>query len=233
MQVGIILGASGAIGSAVAKAFAGQGYALVLCGRDARRLNKVLLECQRLGSPRVEAAFGDFTQEADYRRLLILGQSIGPPPSFVFYAIGAALSKPLHETSLEEWNDVMGANLHGLFICAKVLLPVMPRGGLFAAITSVAGRSGIPNWSAYSASKGGASAFLRVIREEYRPHGIRVLEVVAGATRSELWDAIPGNWDLSKMVRPEDIAGAVLTAARATPPSSIDEILIAPASGQL
>ncbi|MHA2620238.1 MAG: SDR family oxidoreductase [bacterium JZ-2024 1] len=231
--LGIILGASGAIGSSTARAFAEHGYSLVLCGRDAKKLNEVLLDCQRLGSPRAEILFGDFTQEPDYRRLLIVGQSVGPPPDFVLYAIGTAFSKPLHETSLEEWYSVINTNLNGLFLCARTLLPVMSRGGLFAAITSIAGHRGISNWSAYCASKGGASAFLRALREEYRPHGIRILEIIAGATRSQLWDTIPGEWDLSKMVRPEDISAALLTAVRATPPSSIEEIVIVPAAGLL
>lgn len=233
MPLGIILGASGSIGSAVAKAFAEHGYTLVLCGRDAQKLNEVLLDCQRLGSPRAETVFGDFTQEAEYRRLLLLGQSIGPPPSFVLYAIGTALRKPLHETTMDEWNAVMDANLRGLFVTAKTLLPVMARDGIFAAITSVAGRVGIANWSAYSASKGGASAFLRSIREEYRPYGIRVVEVVAGATRSDLWNAIQGTWDPAKMVRPEDIARVLLTAAQTYPPSSVEEVVIMPALGLL
>jgi len=233
MKLGIILGASGAIGSAVARAFAAEGFNLVLCGRNASRLNDVLLECQRLGSPRVEFVFGDFTQEEDYRRLLIIGQSMGPPPAFVLYAIGTAICKPLAEMTLEDWDAVMDGNLKGLFLAARALLPVMEPGSLFAAISSVASRLGIPHWSAYCGAKGGASAFLRSVREEYRRNGIRVLEVVAGATRSPLWDTIPGSWDLDKMVKPEEVARAILTAARAEPPTSVEEIVVVPQAGLL
>ena len=92
------------------------------------------------------------------------------------------LSKPLLETSAEEWDALFAINLRAPFLCLRSVAPqLIAARGAVVNISSVHADATSLSRSAYAASKGGLAAFTRGAALELAPHGVRVNEVAPGA----------------------------------------------------
>lgn len=89
----------------------------------------------------------------------------------------------------DEWSDVMGVNLTGVWHTCKATVPSMLRGGRGGSITlisSTAGILGLEKTAAYTASKHGVVGLMRTLSNELGPHRIRVNTVHPGATKTDM-----------------------------------------------
>lgn len=93
------------------------------------------------------------------------------------------LSKPLLETTVEEWDAVMASNLRSVFLGAKLAYPLFKSagGGAVVNVSSVHAVATSVNISAYAASKGGLLALTRAMAIEFAPDNIRVNAILPGA----------------------------------------------------
>jgi NAD(P)-dependent dehydrogenase (short-subunit alcohol dehydrogenase family) len=93
------------------------------------------------------------------------------------------ISKPLLETSVEEWDAVMASNLRSVFISAKLAYPLFKNagGGAIVNVSSVHAVATSANIAAYAASKGGLLALTRAMAIEFAGDDIRVNAVLPGA----------------------------------------------------
>ncbi len=92
------------------------------------------------------------------------------------------VAKPLVETSVEEWDAVMAANLRSVFLGVKLSHPLLKvRGGAIVNVSSVHAIQTSANIAAYAASKGGMLALTRAMAIELAPDNIRVNAVLPGA----------------------------------------------------
>ncbi|MBQ75929.1 MAG: short-chain dehydrogenase [Gammaproteobacteria bacterium] len=91
------------------------------------------------------------------------------------------IEKDLIETSLGEWNNVMGVNVTSIFLLAKHLSPAICDGASIVNISSVHARATSKGLASYAASKGAVSALTRAMAIELGPRRIRVNAVLPGA----------------------------------------------------
>ena len=93
------------------------------------------------------------------------------------------VTRPLIETSVEEWDAVMGSNLRSVFLGAKLAYPLLKAqgGGAIVNVSSVHAVATSANIAAYAASKGGLLALTRAMAIEFAPVNIRVNAVLPGA----------------------------------------------------
>lgn len=93
------------------------------------------------------------------------------------------VTKPLVETSVEEWDAVMGSNLRSVFLGVKLAYPMLKAegGGAIVNVSSVHAVATSSNIAAYAASKGGLLALTRAMAIEFAPDNIRVNAVLPGA----------------------------------------------------
>ena len=127
----------------------------------------------------------------------------------------------IEETSLEEWNRVIGINLTAAFLCSRAVLKMMKdkREGKIVNIGSVVSKTQSPNPSAaYAVSKAGIHRFTIQLAVETAPYGINVNAVAPGLTDTplgrllteEAWNfAVNERIPLKRAATPEDIANAV------------------------
>jgi NAD(P)-dependent dehydrogenase (short-subunit alcohol dehydrogenase family) len=126
-------------------------------------------------------------------------------------------SKPVVETSLEDWKMQIDTNLNGTFYCIKAVLPHMLRQqyGKILNIASAAAKVYFPGFAAYSASKAGIVSLSNVLSEEVKYRNINVNSIYLGMTNSEYTrerinrDAavtIP----LDEMLQPDEVSKVVL-----------------------
>jgi glucose 1-dehydrogenase len=109
------------------------------------------------------------------------------------------ISKPILETSIEEWDAVMASNLRSVFISAKLAYPLFKNAGCGAIVnvSSVHAVATSANIAAYAASKGGLLALTRAMAIEFAPDDIRVNAVLPGAVDTPMLRAGLGRGHVS------------------------------------
>ena len=168
-KAAIVTGAAMGIGEAVARLFAAEGAKLVLCDIDDQRGEKVARET---GAIYVHA---DVRDESDVKRLVDTAIQQHGRIDVVVNNAGTTADATVVETSVEEWNRVLGVNLKGTYLVSKYAIPhMLERGGSIINIGSIASHIGIARNAAYNASKGGVMLLTRNMAIDYAPYKIRV-----------------------------------------------------------
>jgi short-subunit dehydrogenase len=128
---------------------------------------------------------------------------------------------------------MLDINLKSAYHLTRRLLPGMMarRSGHIFNICSVAGLQAYPNGGAYSISKWAMLGFSRNLREELRPHGVKVTAVHPGATLTGSWDGF--DIDPSRIMESDDIARMVVASASLSPQACVEDILLRPQLGDL
>ena len=193
----VVTGASRGIGLAIAKRLAGAGARIAICSRatDADGETRLAAAADAIRSVAATGAEVvwlrcDVTHFADVRRLhAAVDKELGVPFLLVNNA-GLVVRKRLDETTEDEWDAVVGANLKGTFNVTRVFLPQMrSRGsGRIINIASISGRQGTARLTAYCAAKHGVVGFSRALAEELKPDNVRVTAICAGSIATEFFD---------------------------------------------
>ncbi|HET7871309.1 MAG TPA: SDR family oxidoreductase [Terriglobales bacterium] len=227
----VVTGGSRGIGLAMARAFAGAGYQVVITGRDAVRLEAAGRVKQ--GSP-VDTLVCDVTHpesvDSAFRRIREMCGRIDVLVNNAGIAHGLT---QVEEFPVETWKQVIDTNLTGMFLVTRAALPLMNAGSSIVNNLSVAAVQPFAGMSAYNASKYGGLGFTQALREELRKKGIRVIALLAGATDTEIWQQFWPEAPREKMISAESVAQAVLHAVSAPANTTIEEIRIGPTSGVL
>ncbi len=223
-RVAVVTGASRGIGLALAHALADAGCDLALTARNVtapqQSFPRALVQACDVRDERSVATF--FTAAARrFRKIDFLINNAG---------IAHAM-QPVGTLDVATWNNVIATNLTGMFLCTRAALPLLHRGGVIVNNLSIAATTAFPGLAAYDASKHGALGFTNTLREELRERGIRVLALIEGATDTDIWQQFMPEADRKTMMRPEDVAAAVLHAISLPPEAPIEEIRMLPLSG--
>ncbi len=114
---------------------------------------------------------------------------LGPPTILVNNA-GIARWGAVAEMSVDDWNAVMGTNVTGMFLVTRAFLPAMLKAGsgTIVNVSSLAGRNGVTNGAAYSASKHAVLGFSKSLMLEVRRQGVRVVAVCPGSVDTAIFD---------------------------------------------
>jgi short-subunit dehydrogenase len=235
-QRAIITGASSGIGQATALAFAKAGIHVALVSRSLEKLEKVAHSCQDFG---VEAKVYplDLSEVATVKdKIVAIDTDFGGTDVLVNNA-GMGYTKPLRETSLEDWQKILDLNLTSIFQCIQGILPGMrQRGqGTIVNISSVAATVAFPDWGAYSVSKAGVRMLSQALGVEERANGIRVVTIAPGAVNTPIWDTetVQADFERSMMLKPEMVAQAILQAVLMPKEAVIEEMSLMPSAGAL
>ena len=227
-KVSIVTGASRGIGKAISILLAQSGSRVVLAARSEPQLKSVRDEISSQNGDALVIPT-DLTRDEEMERLV--EQTIKEWGSVDVLINNAGLGKvaPVVKAKVSDWDETFQVNLRAPMILSKLVLPqMMERGeGSIINISSVSGKSGQANGSAYSASKFGLMGFTQSLYEEVREYGIRVAAICPGFVDTQLIPQMR-RMDRSKMIRPEDIAQTVLFVLTSPPTACPVEITIRP-----
>jgi NAD(P)-dependent dehydrogenase (short-subunit alcohol dehydrogenase family) len=223
-QVALVTGASRGIGAAVAQTLGAAGARVVRAARSLAHAE---------GYIDLPADLTDPLQVDDL--LVRLQDEVGLPDIVVSNA-GSFLLRPLAETSVADFDAQVAINLRAPFALARALLPRLEAAGRGRYITvgSVADHVGFPENAAYAASKYGLRGLHETLLAEYRGTGVRLTLVSPGPTDTAIWepfdpDRREGFPTRARMLRPADVADAVLFVATRPPHVLIDWLRLSPA----
>lgn len=228
-KVAIITGGASGIGAATARLFAAEGAAVVIGDVRGEAAQKVVEALQASGG---QAGYRpvDVRRPDEVERLVTGAEQQFGGVDILVNNAGVVLPKSTTETSLEEWEWVIGINLTGPWLCARAAFPAMIRrgGGAIINVASNAGLVGFPNLAAYCASKGGVAHLTKAMALDGAPYQIRVNAICPGHTRTPMGDgflaaqADPAAFvkefvnvqhPLGRMAEPEEMAQAILFLA--------------------
>jgi 3-oxoacyl-[acyl-carrier protein] reductase len=185
----LVTGASGGIGSAIARALAGQGARVALSGTRLDALQAVATE---IGGDCVilpcDLADGAAVDQLIPRAVEALGQL-----DILVNNAGLTRDNLAMRMKDEEWDTVIRVNLEAAFrLIRAACKPMMKaRFGRVITITSVVGATGNPGQANYAASKGGLTAMSKALAQELASRNITVNCVAPGFITSPMTDGLP------------------------------------------
>lgn len=222
-KVVLVTGGAYGIGRATAYAFARKGAQVVIADVDAERAEESVRTIMDEGG---QALFlkTDVSKEEEVRHLLERIEGFYGRLDCAFNNAGIHKEFiPFTEFPSKDWDELMGINLRGLWLCMKYEIRLMEkrRKGAIVNTSSVAGIKGVPSNPAYPASKHGVVGLTRSAAIEYAKKGIRINCVCPGPIRTgmhemlvaaypETVEAMLGAVPMGRIGEPEEVAYAVL-----------------------
>jgi 3-oxoacyl-[acyl-carrier protein] reductase len=215
----LVTGASGGIGSAIARGLAAHGARLALSGSNASKLEAFAAE---LGGEHVTLAC-DLSDPAAVDALVPRAvEALGGLDILVNNA-GITRDNLAMRMKDEEWSDVIRVNLEAAFrLCRAAAKPMMKaRFGRMISITSVVGATGNPGQANYAASKAGLVGMSKALAAELASRNITVNCVAPGFIASAMTEVLPegqktallGRIPAGKLGEGDDVAAAVVYLA--------------------
>lgn len=188
----LVTGASGGIGSEIARALASQGARLALSGSNAEKLRVFREQLNdELGGDHVEITCNLSDAESVENLVPAAVDTLGQLDILVNNA-GITRDNLAMRMKDDEWHDVIRVNLEASFrLMRAAARPMMKaRFGRVVSITSVVGTTGNPGQMNYTAAKGGLTAMSKSLAQELASRGITVNCVAPGFIRTAMTDAL-------------------------------------------
>ncbi len=210
-RVAVVTGASRGIGAATAEAVAAAGAHVVLAARDRDALAVVAAHI-RSGGGSATTAPADVSNAEDVKGLFAAAAGIGVVSALVCAAAVLAVA-PFADTTPEIWDQTLGINLTGCYLCCRAAFPAMRSGGV-GRIVTLGSLSGVyatekfPGLAAYNVSKYGVIGLTEAIAVEGKPDGISAICVSPGAVDTEMLRR--ANPNLRPGLTPADVANLIV-----------------------
>ena len=188
-RAAIVTGASSGLGRATAVALARAGADVALMARSEEDLEETGNEVEAAGR-RALALPVDLAEEARVQDAVGRVMDEFGRVDVLVNAAGTDAPGPVEELDVEGWDRTLDVNLRAPFLLSKAVFPHMREagGGTIVNISSVAGKKGWAEASAYCASKFGLTGFTQALADEGRAVGIRVCILYPGAMATN-WGA--------------------------------------------
>src|SRR5690348_3238239 len=210
-RLAVVTGASRGIGAATAAAMAAAGAHVVLAARDQRALDGVAGRIQDAGG-RATPVPTDVSNETAVRRLFAEVSAAGQVAALVC-AAGVLTPARFAETTSAVWDETLGVNLTGTFLCCRAAFTAMVPAGegrivTLGSLSGVYATEKFPGLAAYNVSKYGVVGLTEAVAVEGKKHGISAICLSPGAVDTEMLRR--ANPALRPGLTPDDVAELIV-----------------------
>jgi 3-oxoacyl-[acyl-carrier protein] reductase len=227
-KVALVTGAGRGIGKAIALALAKAGCRVVLTARTSAQLDAVQQQIEGFGGQALSVP-ADLTRDEEIEKLVAQTQRAYGAVGMLINNAGWGRKSTIVRANIEDWDQTLRVNLRAPMLLSRLVLPAMieAKFGAVINISSISGKSGEAGSSAYAASKFGMIGFTQSLYEEVREFGIKVSVILPGFVDTPMIPPVK-HLDRFKMIRPEDVADAVLFVLNSSPASCPVEMTLRP-----
>ncbi len=215
----VLTGAAGALGRAVAQHYLDQGARLALLDHHAGKLAEVFPGLENSKHLLIACDVTSIASIKDAATQVL--KAFQKVDTLVHIAGGFEMGAPVHELERASWDRMMNLNAWSFVAVGQAFAPRMieQKSGSIVAVTAATAARGVPNMSAYIASKSALQRLVESMAAELAPHGVRVNSVAptvldTPANRHAMPDANPAEW-VSTNVAAQAIAFLASPAAAA------------------
>ena len=231
----VITGGSKGIGKAIAEKFAAdkQGHTILLGARNLEVLQTAGIDLQaRFPRTQIHTKAVDMAVQEQVTAFAQWCLGIGTPDIVVNNA-GRFVPGSVHNEPEGVLQDMMATNLYSAYHLTRALLPAMmqKKSGHIFNMCSIASIQPYTNGGSYSISKYALLGFSKNLREEMKPHNIKVTAIMPGAAYTDSWTGTGVN--PQRIMKAEDIAEMVYTVAHLSPQACVEDIVLRPQLGDL
>ena len=230
----VITGASRGLGFSMAEAFAAEGHDLYLTSLNEVKLYHAL-----------ESLMGRFPDQIIKAKPFDLGTKqgaldfgnwvlgLGVNPDILINNAGTFQAGRIVDEQDGQLEEMLHVNLFSAYYLTRVLLPPMMKrkSGHIFNISSIAALQAYPNGGSYSISKFALTGFSKNLREELKPHAIKVTCIYPGAVYTDAWSGSGVKPD--RIMKPSDIAQTVVLISKLSPQAVVEDLVIRPLQGDL
>ncbi|MEG3435949.1 SDR family oxidoreductase [Pannus brasiliensis CCIBt3594] len=226
-KVVLIVGATGGIGSALARKLAPTGAKLILTGKNPEKLAALATEF-----PGALTVPTDITDPEQVNTLMEKIVATAGRLDALVNAAGAGVMKQYNKIAPEDLDRMLDLNLKGSFYTSQAAANVMKdnRSGHICNVVGILGKYPMAMAAAYCASKYGVVGFSKCLADEVKRYGIKVTLFYFGGVDTPFWDEVSLKVDRSKMLNASTAADAIYFALTAEPQAVPTEITIQPES---
>ncbi len=233
-RVAWVTGGGSGIGESGAEFLAADGWIVVVSGRRAQELDRVVANITKKGG-KAEAIVLDVSRKDDVTRAA--DQILARHGRIDLLVNSAGINVPKRswaDMELEGWDKLVEVNLNGVLYCMRAVLPAMrkQKDGCIINVASWAGRhvSKMPG-PAYTTTKHAVLALTHSFNMDEFKNGLRACCLSPGEVATPILKqrpVPPSAEDMAKMLQPEDLGRTIAFVANMPPRACVNEILISP-----
>ena len=208
----LITGATGGIGSEVARACASAGATVILLDKSIPKLEKLYDAIEQAGYPQPAIIPADLAgaTPADYEDIVeTIEKEFGRLDGLLHCAAFLGNRTPIEQYNLEEWNKSMQINLTAPFLLSRASIPLLKKSADASVVftTAEVGRHGKAYWGAYGIANAALENMMQILADELENNtNIRVNSVDPGAVHTSFWVKVFPGVDPSTWLSPASLA---------------------------
>jgi short-subunit dehydrogenase len=229
-----ITGASKGIGKAIAEKFAANGYDLFLCARTEQDLQLLAQEITS-ANKNIQVYYRpcDVAIKQQVKEFADWVLAKADKVDVLINNAGIFIQGHVHQEEDGVLEQLMATNLYSAYYLSRFLIPSMIRhkSGHIFNICSIASLKAYQYGGSYGITKYAMAGLSANLRDELKHHNIKVTSVFPGAAYTDSWNA--SGVDPNRIMKAEDIAEMIYTAAHLSPMACVEEIVIRPQLGDL
>ncbi|HYY22948.1 MAG TPA: SDR family oxidoreductase [Thermoleophilaceae bacterium] len=228
-RAALITGGSSGIGLAIARALGGEGYGITLSARRPEKLESAADELRAEGLT-IEAVPANVANEEEIKRAVEAHEQRFGRLDVLVNNAGIGIGGAIAEAETKRLDLQLDVNLRAVYLMTRDCIPLLKAAGgehgkaLIVNMASIAGKYAQGWLAAYSATKFGVVGLSQAAHRELATSGIQVTALCPGFVATAMTDWIEDQVPKEEMIRPEDIASAVLFLLGTSPNCMIPEI---------
>ena len=232
-QLVVVTGGSKGIGRATIERFSKEGYECVTCSRNQKELEEMKQDVESKFESKVHIRVADLSKKEDVFAFIDFVKSLNMKIGVLINNTGKFVPAPIHEEEEGLLEDMINTNLYSAYHLCRAFIPDMKsdRSGTIINVCSIASIKAYPTGGSYSISKFAMYGLTKGLREEMKPHGVRVIAILPGATQTSSWDGV--EVETGRLMKPEDIAELICTSNALSELSVVEDIVVRPQLGDI